>query len=211
MSERSEMKGRRIDRGAHLSTKVAGEISREIVSGRLKPGDRLPTEPELSEMFGVSRTVVREAVARLRSEGIVRSKQGAGVFVTDSGKPPHTLRIDRESLRDRSMFRNLFELRAMLEISSAGMAAERRDTRSIAALEAALKHLQEVGGADEASVDADLEFHCAIAEATGKPFIETFIRFISFQVRESIVTTRLHGDPERSAKVTYAEHLSISA
>lgn len=209
MDERSDLKVRHIDRAVHLSTKVAGEISREILTGRLKPGDKLPTEPELSQMFGVSRTVVREAVARLRSEGIVRSKQGAGVFVTDGSKLTQTLRIDPESLREKSMFKSLFELRAMLEISAAGLATERGDKRSIAALEEALKHLREVSGADEASVDADLEFHCAIAQATGNPFIATFIRFISFQVRESIITTRLHGDPEKSAKVTYAEHLAI--
>ena len=191
-----------------LPARVAGNISKDIISGRLKPGDRLPTEPELAELFGVSRTVVREAVARLRSEGIVRSKQGAGVFVADARKQP-TLRIDQELLADKSLFRNLFELRAMLEINTAGMAAERRDEKSLRALDAALEHLRQVPGSTAASVDADLDFHHAIALATGNTFIAAFIRFISFQIRESIIATRRKRDPDRSASVTYREHAAI--
>jgi GntR family transcriptional regulator, transcriptional repressor for pyruvate dehydrogenase complex len=204
----SGMKIRRIGRAAHLPAQVAGEIAAQIMSGRIKPGERLPTEPQLASRFGVSRTVVREAIARLRSEGVVRSKQGAGVFVIEAGSQP-TLRIDRELLHDRSHFRNLFELRAMLEIHTAGLAAERRDEPAIVAIAAALQHLQGVPGSDPASVDADLDFHGAIAQATGNTFIAAFIRFISSQIRESIVATRRHTDPEKSVRTTYAEHAAI--
>ena len=204
----SGMKIRRIGRVAHLPAQVASEIAAQIISGRIKPGERLPTEPALASSFGVSRTVVREAIARLRSEGIVRSKQGAGVFVVD-GSPQPTLRIDRELLRDREHFKYLFELRAMLEINTAGLAAERRDEASIAAIEAALQHLQSVPGSDPASFDADLDFHSAIAQATGNTFIAAFIRFISSQIRESIAATRRHTDPEKSARTTYAEHSAV--
>jgi GntR family transcriptional regulator, transcriptional repressor for pyruvate dehydrogenase complex len=207
MSE-SGMKIRRIGRVAHLPAQVASEIAAQIISGRIKPGDRLPTEPELASSFGVSRTVVREAIARLKSEGVVRSKQGAGVFVAD-GSPQPTLRIDRELLHDRSYFKSLFELRAMLEINTAGLAAERRDDASIAAISAALQNLRKVAGSDPASFDADLDFHGAIAQATGNTFIAAFIRFISSQIRESIAATRRHSDPEKSAKATYAEHTAI--
>ena len=202
------LRARQIDPGIRLPARVAGNISKDIISGRLKPGDKLPTEPELAELFGVSRTVVREAIARLRSEGIVRSKQGAGVFVADARQQP-TLRIDQELLADKALFRNLFELRAMLEINTAGMAAERRDEKALRALEAALEHLHQVPGATTASVDADLDFHHAIALATGNTFIAAFIRFISFQIRESIITTRQNRDPQRSATVTYREHAAI--
>ena len=202
------LRARQIDPAVRLPTRVAANISKEIISGRLKPGDRLPTEPELAELFGVSRTVVREAIARLRSEGIVRSKQGAGVFVVDFSQPP-TLRIDQESLADKALFKNLFELRAMLEINTAGMAAERRDEKALKALDAALLHLRQVPGSTAESVDADLDFHLAIAQATGNTFIAAFIRFISFQIRESIIVTRSKRDPDRSATVTYQEHAAI--
>lgn len=208
MTKPMAMRVRQIGRAERLPARVAGDISEEIRSGRLKPGDKLPTEPELAEMFGVSRTVVREAVARLKTDGTVRSRQGAGVFVSDSGHQP-TLRIDPDSLLDRSLFKSLFELRAMLEINTAGLAAERRDESATAAIALALKRLREVPGTDAASVDADLDFHYAIAQATGNSFIATFIRFIASQVRESIITTRRNGDPERSATVTYAEHAAI--
>ena len=202
------LRARQIDPTVRLPARVAANISREIISGRLKPGDRLPTEPELAELFGVSRTVVREAVARLRSEGIVRSKQGAGVFVADARQPP-TLRIDRESLADKALFKNLFELRAMIEINTAGMAAERRNEKALRALDTALEHLRQVPGSAAESVDADLDFHLAIAQATGNTFIAAFIRFISFQIRESIIATRRNRDPDNSASVTYREHEAI--
>ena len=73
----------KVNRGPHLSTLVASSISREIVQGRLKPGDQLPTEQQLAQTFGVSRNVVREAIARLRSEGRIWSQQGRGAFVAD--------------------------------------------------------------------------------------------------------------------------------
>ena len=73
----------KVNRGPHLSTLVASSISREIAQGRLKPGDQLPTEQALATTFGVSRNVVREAIARLRSEGRIWSQQGRGAFVAD--------------------------------------------------------------------------------------------------------------------------------
>ena len=74
----------KVNRGPHLSTLVASSISREIAQGRLKPGDQLPTEQALATTFGVSRNVVREAIARLRSEGRIWSQQGRGAFVADA-------------------------------------------------------------------------------------------------------------------------------
>ena len=77
----------KVNRGPHLSTLVASSISREIAQGRLKPGDQLPTEQALATTFGVSRNVVREAIARLRSEGRIWSQQGRGAFVAESQQP----------------------------------------------------------------------------------------------------------------------------
>src|SRR5690349_5425349 len=118
------MKIRTIERKPHLPSQVASLITQEIAAGRLKPGDQLPTEQALSQSYGVSRNVVREAIARLRSEGIVQSRQGVGAFLTRAEST--TLRIDAEKLKDLGEFRHIFELRAMLEIRAAGLAAERR-------------------------------------------------------------------------------------
>src|SRR3954470_12612848 len=89
----------KVNRGPHLSTLVASSISREIAQGRLKPGDQLPTEQALATTFGVSRNVVREAIARLRSEGRVWSQQGRGAFVADEVNET-VLTISHEEMSD---------------------------------------------------------------------------------------------------------------
>jgi DNA-binding FadR family transcriptional regulator len=117
-----------VGRAPNLPSQVARLISDEIPAGRFKPGDRLPTERELAETFGVSRNVVREAIAKLRFEGAVEPRQGSGVFVL--GNKAHlALRIDTEIWRNTRLFSNLFELRSILEVEAAGLAAARR-TRS---------------------------------------------------------------------------------
>ena len=75
-----------LQRSDQLPTQIAMQIGREISAGRLVPGDRLPTEHALAKSFGVSRTVVREAIAQLRNEGIVESRQGIGAFVVDADR-----------------------------------------------------------------------------------------------------------------------------
>ena len=97
----------KVNRGPHLSTLVASSISREIAQGRLKPGDQLPTEQALAQTFGVSRNVVREAIARLRSEGRIWSQQGRGAFVADAQNTT-VLTIDNDSLQEADAFKNLF-------------------------------------------------------------------------------------------------------
>ena len=126
------MKDNPVGRDANLPVQVARRISGQILDGRLKPGDRLPTEQELAAIFDVSRNVVREAIARLRAEGIVRSRQGAGVFVVEMRAQP-SLRLDAEELQGRQEIQMLFELRGVLEIAAAGFAAERRTEEGLTA------------------------------------------------------------------------------
>src|SRR6202008_969200 len=93
----------KVNRGPHLSTLVASSITREIAQGRLKPGDQLPTEQQLAQTFGVSRNVVREAIARLRSEGRIWSPQGRGPFVSDQPNPT-VLTNEYEALQQAAAF-----------------------------------------------------------------------------------------------------------
>jgi DNA-binding transcriptional regulator YhcF (GntR family) len=92
-----------LGRAPNLPSQVAHMISDEILAGRFQAGDQLPTERELAETFGVSRNVVREAIARLRFEGAVEPRQGSGVFVLGN-QANSALRLDAEILRDRSLF-----------------------------------------------------------------------------------------------------------
>ena len=136
---------RTLGRAPNLPSQLARMISDEIVGGRYKAGERLPTERELAETFGVSRNVVREAIARLTFEGTVEPRQGSGVFVLGSNTVA-PLRLDAEMLRDRSLFASLFELRSILEGEAASLAAARRGRKHLATIKAALKRLDDSQG-----------------------------------------------------------------
>jgi DNA-binding FadR family transcriptional regulator len=93
-----------------LPSQVASLLSKEIERKQLLPGHRLPTEQQLADRFGVSRNVVREAVAQLRADGLVEARQGVGAFVL-APEQRAAIRIDREALKDVENMERLFELR----------------------------------------------------------------------------------------------------
>ena len=152
-----------------LASRLVGQIRAEIVRGNLPVGAQLPTEAQLMQAFGVSRTVVREAVAALRAEGFVTTRQGRGAFVAASGarQPFRVTPEEASSLEDLLM---ILELRATLEVDAAGIAATRRtdaDLERIAAVLADLESRIEAGGD---SIDADFRFHIAVADASGNAY-----------------------------------------
>ncbi|MFS2054997.1 GntR family transcriptional regulator, partial [Variovorax sp. CT11-76] len=106
-----------------LADQVADALAAEVRSGRLSEGDRLPTESALAEQFGVSRTVVREAVSRLKSLGLVDSRQGSGVYVRAAGVEP--LRFELPHVASREAVIQMVELRRALEAEVAALAASR--------------------------------------------------------------------------------------
>ena len=198
---------KKISRTPNLPSQVARMISDEILAGRFRVGDRLPAEREFAETFGVSRNVVREAIARLRFEGAVEPRHGADVFVL--GSQAHSaLRIDPEILRDKSLFTNLFELRAILEVEAAGLAATRRSPKHLTAIKDALQALYDSQGSGR-SVDADLEFHRAIARASDNVYVATFVNFISEHVRTSIAKANARIDVATLTRINREEHAAI--
>lgn len=198
---------RALGRAPNLPSQVARMISDEILAGRLQVGDRLPTERDLAEAFGVSRNVVREAVARLRFEGAVEPRQGSGVFVLGN-QPNSALRLDTEILRDRSLFANLFELRSILEVEAAGLAAGRRGRKHLTAIGVALQGLYESQGTPQA-VEADLEFHRAVARASDNIYVAIFVNFISEHVRASIAKANERVDVAVRERINKEEHAAI--
>lgn len=200
----------KVNRGPHLSTLVASSISREIAQGRLKPGDQLPTEQALATTFGVSRNVVREAIARLRSEGRIWSQQGRGAFVADATNAT-VLTIDYETLQRADSFRNLFELRGMLEVQIAALAATRRSDADIEAMERALDGMRTAPYGSVAWLKNDLGFHRAVAEATRNPYMGQFLIFVSERVRESILAAGNQQKSDDMARTTLGEHERILA
>jgi DNA-binding FadR family transcriptional regulator len=200
---------RALGRAPNLPSQVARMISDEILAGRIQVGDRLPTERELAETFGVSRNVVREAIARLRFEGAVEPRQGSGVFVSGN-QANSALRLDAEILRDRSLFANLFELRSILEVEAAGLAAARRSRKHLTAVRAALERLYNSQRTPQ-SVDADLEFHRAIARASDNVYVAMFVNFISEHVRASIGQANERVDAATRERINKEEHGEIYA
>ena len=198
----------KVNRGPHLSTLVASSISREIAQGRLRPGDQLPTEQQLAQTFGVSRNVVREAIARLRSEGRIWSQQGRGAFVAD--QPNATvLTIDYEALQQANAFQSLFELRGILEVEAAALAAKRRTRDDLTAMKDALVTMRDAPYGSVMWLKTDLEFHKTVAAATGNLYMVQFLMFVSERVRESILASGNQQRSEDLAAVTLGEHQRI--
>jgi GntR family transcriptional regulator, transcriptional repressor for pyruvate dehydrogenase complex len=160
-----------------LSRRLFEQLADEIRSGRLAPGARLPTEQALGQGARVSRTVVREAVAALRAEGLVVTRQGVGAFV--SAAPQQApFRIDTERMHNLDEVLHVMELRVCVEIESAGLAAERASRSQVKAIAAALEAMDRATAQGQAAVDEDLELHRTIAEATGNPQFPRFLQFI---------------------------------
>ncbi len=160
-----------------LTRRLFEQLADEIKSGRLPPGARLPTEQALTRAARVSRTVVREAVAALRAEGLVVTRQGVGAFV--SAEPQRApFRIEPERMQTLEDILGVMELRLGVEIESAGLAAERASKAQLRAILNALEAIEAASAAGRSAVDEDLEFHRAIAEATGNPEFARFLQFI---------------------------------
>jgi GntR family transcriptional repressor for pyruvate dehydrogenase complex len=142
----------RTERRPKLSERVVATVRGQILSGDFQPGQKLPTEGQLTEAFGVSRTVVREAIATLAADGLVETRQGAGVFVRE--RPAMAFSSIGFELGSKiSHALNVLEVRMGLEIESAGLAALRRSAAQDAAIH-----------------EAFFEFDRAIAAATNNPF-----------------------------------------
>ncbi|HKQ27826.1 MAG TPA: FCD domain-containing protein, partial [Burkholderiales bacterium] len=176
-----------------LSRGLFEQLAEQIKSGKLAPGARLPTEEALTRAARVSRTVVREAVAALRAEGLVITRQGVGAFV--SAAPQHApFRIEPERMQTLGDILNVMELRLGVEIESAGIAAERASRSQVKAIGAALDAIERAALSGKSAVDEDLGFHRAIADATGNP---EFARFLQFIGRHLIPRRTVSGLPER--------------
>ena len=186
-------------------------LGAEILSGRLQPGARLPTEQELALATGVSRTVVREAVAALRADGLVITRQGLGAFVpADVQRRP--FRIDPDEVKSGKDVLQILELRMGLEIEASGLAAERRTSHDLNQIEAALRSIEaeiEVGGN---AVDADFQFHLAIFRSVHNRYFQQFLEFLgNFIIPRQILNVASGSDPERVRYLRriQTEHVAI--
>lgn len=151
-----------------LAMEVVQSLGERIRDGRLKPGDRLPTEAAIMTEFGVSRTVVREAISKLQASGQVETRHGIGTFVLDA-VDMGGFRIAPDQMATLRDVISVLELRIGIETEAAALAAQRRNDDDLAQLKDALTAITEAIDAGRDAVGADFNFHLAIARATRNP------------------------------------------
>jgi GntR family transcriptional repressor for pyruvate dehydrogenase complex len=160
-----------------LSSELVDRLTRDILDGTLTPGAQLPTEQQLGAALGVSRTVVREAMAALKGDGLVIARQGAGVYVAehDQRRP---FRIDPKALTSLDNVLDLMELRTGLESEAAALAAQRRTAADVQNLDRALAAIDEALRTGSDAAQADFAFHRAIMVATHNAYFVDFLRYL---------------------------------
>ncbi len=159
----------RIERRPKLAERVVASLRGKVLGGEFAPGQKLPTESQLTETFGVSRTVIREAIATLAADGLVEPRQGAGVFVME--RPTQAfVAISAENGTSISNALNVLEVRMGIEIESAALAAVRRNAAQEARIQEAFFEFERLLGIGQPTGKTDFAFHRAIAAATNNPF-----------------------------------------
>lgn len=159
-----------------LYERIVSQIEQRIEAGDLKVGDRLPSERELAEQFAVSRTAVREAVKALRQKGLVEILPGRGTFITngtsDSVRSSLDMLIKMGSTKGSGY---MVEVREILEPEIAALAATRITEEYIATMQEAVNIMDTALDNVDLFVEADLDFHLALAEGTQNPIIPILV------------------------------------
>lgn len=190
-----------------LTDQAVAHITRMIVSGAWPPGTMLPPEGELAQQLGVSRTVIRECVRVLASRGMLDVRQGRGTSVTQPAvwnvSEPLALLVRA----DRSELLRWLEVRTILEVESAALAAQRLTDEDRAHLRAALQRLETEPSDPDAYLAADIDFHLAIAQATQNPALVRLLQPVVQPLREELQETALLAQARRHAA---REHRAIA-
>jgi GntR family transcriptional repressor for pyruvate dehydrogenase complex len=189
----------KIVRSSRLYEQIVQHVEESIHKGTLKPGDQLPPERELAQQFGVSRTAVREAVKALREKGLVEAYPGRGTFIMDGASYSIRLSLDRMMKVGQAEGSGyLAEVREILEPEIAALAATRAGEEDLAAMREAVAVMNDAKKDPEAFIEADLDFHLALAEAAANPLILSLIDSIVGLLREQRMRIfQVEGGPER--------------
>lgn len=196
--------------GARLADRVADALAQEIREGRLGEGDKLPTEAVLAEQFSVSRTVVREAMSRLKSLGMVASRQGSGVYVLAASPP--SLQFDMEHAVSLEAVIQIAEMRRALETEVAALAAERRTPEDMLRIRQSIEALDAAVRAGGNGVQEDVAFHRSLADAARNPFLIDTLQYLSRFLQGATRVTRANeARRDDFARAVREEHGRIVA
>lgn len=195
-------------RETSLTEKAQQQVEALIINGTLKAGDRLPSERELTEQLKVSKTVIREAVRSLVAKGLIDVRVGSGMYVRGVGsdvmKEPMNLLLRSNVLTPE----NLFEVREALEVTIAGLAAERASAEDIKAMEENLKALKTSPLNAKQYAELDVQFHRLVVQAAGNPLFA----FLLNSLNDVMIEVRLRAfsvDEEKVIADSFHEHSRI--
>lgn len=175
--------------GMNLTQKTAAALRLKIEKRELLPGDKLPTEQKLVDQYGVSRTVIREAVSNLKADGLLASRQGSGVFVLEP--PKQTIQLLSENPQTIAEIIEALELRSAVEAGAAELAAKRASPAQEAHIYAAFNDFKQKVATGENSEKEDFAFHVAIAEAANN---SKFVNFLTLIGRNAIPRSKLRKE-----------------
>jgi DNA-binding FadR family transcriptional regulator len=161
--------------------KVVASLAGDIHSGRVQPEDKLPTESEIMARFGVSRTVVREAISKLQASKLVATRHGVGTFalaLQDTGN----FKISHDDVSTLADVISVLELRIGLETEAAGLAAQRRRDTNLQAMETALTAFLDSIHQDLEDIPPDFQFHMEVARATGNQHFADLMTYLGTMI-----------------------------
>ena len=195
--------------GASLSEKLAQTLENSIREGKLGTGEKLPTENALVDKHGVSRTVVREAFSRLKTLGLIETRQGSGAYVKALPQPDASkLKLIPDGSVDAVL--KVVEVRRALEAESAALAAERRTTQALKKIKEAMRALDKAVASGGDGVSEDVAFHAAIAQAANNPFLLDTLSYLNqFLENATRVTRANEATREDLEEAVRHEHQAI--
>ncbi|MBN9062028.1 MAG: hypothetical protein BGP06_14595 [Rhizobiales bacterium 65-9] len=195
-------------RGSKLSDEIYGVVLADIIQGRYPEGAKLPTESILAESFAVSRPVVREALARLRDDGLIQPRRGAGSFVLK--RPAHAL-LRFTPIGSIADIQRCFEFRLALEPAAAGLAATRRDETMLKKISDSLSSLREAIETGTVNVEADFAFHKAVADSSGNAYFSTALHSLEQSLTTAMLLNRQLSlqNPSQRLHLVQTEHQLI--
>ncbi|MDB5707745.1 MAG: FadR family transcriptional regulator [Sphingomonas bacterium] len=197
-------------KAASLADDLVRQFERRIEAGDMPPGSRFPTEKAITDSFGVSRTVVREAFARLAARGLLESRQGSGAYVA-RGARYQAFQVTPEEMGEMDDVIKLLEMRMALETEIADLAASRRTDADMAEMRKWLELMRTSSDIDEA-VAADMAFHRAIAAATRNDYYLRFMDFLGIRLvppRRLYLKDRAETEHRAYARDIYRDHEAI--
>ncbi len=194
---------------------VLEHVKDQIIAGQLKPGSQLPTENEIAEHLGISRTPVREAIKIFEAMGVLDVRIGSGTFVNQDIEPSLAQLLLFQLYLQKTTPQKMMEVRQMIARGCSEMAAQRRTTEDLAAMQIAIKKMEALAASPSPSYDkaleVDLEFHRAINRATHNELVETIGNFILDTVAPWIKISLQRLTPAAAVNVHKLEYEMIAA